>query len=298
MRGGATLLPPDGPPNWPTDDGCTILPKKYIPSLPIDTYLDRIGPTTGRFVAILQKDPATDMAKAASYASRSLRTLGETAYPTTIGGVDVPDLRELLYKMIYKPENDPNNDLYYVLRVAKPGVRALNPCRAKAVFGYPGGAFQLALNRTIEDLIKDKSLEKLTPAKTATLLGRNFPVYRDEHDGNPAAFEPYNPVFNMLLDNSAAAIEARRQWRIRQQLPASPAPYNRTPIGPLLNVPTNYKLTQDPGTPKRNAAPTSSLFSPLPFPSLMSPTPIKKVAVPVSTAILRKPIEQRPPWRG
>ena len=243
MRGGATRLPPDGPPNWPTDDGCTILPKKYIPSLPIDTYLDRIGPTTGRFVAILQKDPKTGRAKAASYASRSLRTLGETAYPTTIGGVDVQDLRELLYEMIYKPENDPNNELYYVLRVAKPGVRALNPCRAKAVFGYPGGAFQVGLSRTIEDLIKNGYLEKLTPAKTYTLLGRNFPVYHDENDGNPAAFEPYNPVFNMLLDNSAAAIEARRQWRIGQQLPASPEKYSGTPLGQLRNVPTNYKFT-------------------------------------------------------
>ena len=108
MRGGKKeFLPPAGLPNWPKIDGCVKIKVNTVELTP-GTLIDRIGPMNGRFVAVLKKK--NGKAKPSSYASRSLRALGETPYPFIKNGVTVSkDLREELYKMIYTPINDKYN---------------------------------------------------------------------------------------------------------------------------------------------------------------------------------------------
>lgn len=313
MRGGAKFLPPDAPPNWPSNDGCTLFGMDYV-RLPIGTYLDRIGSIDGRYVAIVEKDPTTNEPKAASYISRSLRTLGETSYPTIIGGEDIPDLRKTLYDMIYNPKNDPQNELYYVLKVVKDGVRGKNPCKAKAAFEYPGGALQLGLSRSVSELLKYGYLKKLTHDETKNLLGgRNFPEYESEYD-TPAdhdnAFRPFNTVFNGLMNEFYASEDKRQAWRIQKGLSdSSEAPHTGTPLQRKPLTKLGRVTVQSPMTPTaKPKRANSQLTTPIPIASFMSPTQQSMTSqipasttsqVPASAAILRNPIQQRrPPWRG
>jgi len=223
MRGGAsyTFLPPDGPPNWPRDDGCIVKTVKSIKLLP-GTYLDRIGAKTGKFVAAVQKR-LDGVGKPASFSSRSLRTLGETPYRAR---PEDQDFREVMYKIIYNTENDPANRLYYVIKVVEEIV-GLFPCIANKAFGYNGGALQLGLTETIAELERKGKIRILNPAETLTLFGGiNFPPYTDPTDGIKAAFRAYSPSLSALVERYYSTHAEREAYRLSvgSTVPTTPAP--------------------------------------------------------------------------
>jgi len=174
-RGGfpGQLIPPGGPPSWPPEDGCARVSFASI-EIPENSFLDRLGDTRGRFVAILEAGTRGEPLPS-SYEARAMRALGETPFNVTING-KVIDLRHVLYTMIYNDKNDPDNELYYVLKVLKP-FTALRPCPADNAFGYRARAFQLGLPDTIQNLITNGTLEKLTPERMIEELGTDFPSH-------------------------------------------------------------------------------------------------------------------------
>jgi hypothetical protein len=214
-------------------NGCTELSLKGPIILKAGTLLDRIGPTDGRFVAFIQRDIRTELPKPASYASRSLRTLGETPYWAFMYGKKV-DLREKIYKMIYTSTNDKENKLYYVLQLEQ-DLEVTDPCKAAKAFGYPGGALQLGLPSTVQKLIDDGILKKLTPVDMKYILGEDFPrfpPYTDPDDGIEAAFRPYNRSLYPIMEQYYSTEEMRAKYRNEQALPPTPAPKagNATPV--------------------------------------------------------------------
>jgi hypothetical protein len=272
LRGGrikGMKLPPDGPPNWPIMDGCKKITTKGPITLPIDSLLDRIGSTNGRFVAVLQRDIRTENPKPASYSSRSLRTLGETPYMLKIDGKDV-DLREIIYKMIYKPENDVDNELYYVLRLKKP-ITIINPCKAAKAFGYPGGAFQLGLPKTVQELLDDGTLEKVAP-EDMKKIGPGFPrfpPYTDDDDGKPAAFRPWNASLDPFVDLYYSTTAER--YNHRKKVGADPTPDKGAVPHVSFELASAAQVAPSP-TPTPGAGTSVSAAS-----GLMSPTGVRKL---------------------
>jgi len=219
MRGGALKYkPPETPPDWPDEDGCVSKKVEEI-TLQVGTLLDRFGPKRGRFVAALQKDVAGNPIPA-SFSSRSLRTLGETPYFYPIDG-RVRDLRKIIYDMIYNPSNDTKNDEYYVLEVMKE-FKGKFPCKAASAYKFSGGALQLGLPDSVENLLKGPFpfLRKLDAKETHTLFGGiNFPPYVNKTDGNEAAFRPLSKSLYPLMDLYYSKPEVRRVWREKEGLP-------------------------------------------------------------------------------
>jgi len=215
------------------------------------TYIDRIGPFMGRFVAVVQRDPRNNKAIPASYSSRSLRTLGETPYDYPEGSTTI-DLRRVLYEMIYTHDNDPDNTLYYVLKVVKP-ITGMNPCKAAPAFDYPGGALQLGLPKSVDDLLADGSLKKLSTNETEALFGYHFPPYESDIDGNDAAFRPHNSNLNKIMDTYYSTEAEGETWRAANITVPSPTG-TETPAA--LRVALNTNLMSPP--PKSVA----SSFSP------------------------------------
>jgi hypothetical protein len=270
-------------PQWPKLDGCSSLSVKRVELLP-DTLLDRIGSPKGTFVGVVQKDLKGN-AKAASYVSRSLRLLGETAYPYPFDDSkpekDKVDLRELLYEEIYNKDNDPNNDLYYVLKVREPFDKSMGPlygikpCKAADAFGYPGGALQLELPNTVENLLKDGYLEKLTPAETVALLGRNHPPYDtivDYMADKEHYFRPYSASLYSLMDEYYTSQEERNEFRKGLGQAATPA--SKAPAA-KLNIMTHTKYPSDNGSPLSPPGAAGPLS-----PQFGSPAPVRRMAFP------------------
>jgi len=235
-------------PQWPKLDGCELLRTDRTP-LPIGTLIDRIGSTDGKFAAVVQAD-LTGIAKPASYVSRSLRLLGETPYlyPFDDAIPDKVDLRKVLYEEIYNHENDPDNDLYYVLKV-KQKFYGKNPCKAAEAFGYPGGALQLELPDTVTNLLKTGYLEKLTPAATSALFGRSHPLYAEDIDyevNKEDYFRPYSPSLYPLM-NYYYTTEGQRA-RFRMSRGELPTPHPRTPVTVSL-LPATVRPDRGPLSP-------------------------------------------------
>jgi hypothetical protein len=219
MRGGTLKYkPPETPPDWPDEDGCVTKRVEEV-TLQEGTLLDRFGPKRGRFVAVLQKD-AEEKPKPASFSSRSLRTLGETPYMYPING-KMRDLRKIIYDMIYTTSNDKTNDEYYVLEVLKE-IKGKFPCKAASAYKYLGGALQLGLPDTVENLLKgpDPFLRKLDSKETRELFGGiNFPPYISITDGNEAEFRPLSKSLYSLMDLYYSNPDVRKEWRRKEGLP-------------------------------------------------------------------------------
>jgi hypothetical protein len=159
------------------------------------------------------------------------------------------DLRELLYREIYNEENDPDNDLYYILKVKKK-FYGKNPCKAANAFGYPGGALQFELPDTVENLIKDGYLEKLTSAATVALLGRSHPHYDKVEDymaDKDSYFRPYSTSLYPLMKYYYTTEEERETFRrSRGQLPT---PRPRTPGATVYPLAATVRPSPAPLSP-------------------------------------------------
>jgi len=274
--------PPGGVPEWPKLDGCLLLRIDKV-ALPIGTILDRIGSQQGKFVAVVQADIDTGVAMAPSYVSRSLRLLGETPYEYPFSDAvpekDKVDLRELLYREIYNNENDPDNNLYYVLKVTRK-FYGKNPCKAANAFGYPGGALQMELPDTVENLIKNGSLEKFTPAATVALLGRSHPPYKKVEDymaDKDSYFRPYSTALYTVMNSYYTTKEERENFRkSRGQIPT---PHPTTPGAAIYQLPATIRPSPAPSSPLGVAG---SLSSPKPrwgsASQFTSPTAVKSLA--------------------
>jgi hypothetical protein len=252
------LLPPGGPPNWPPSNGCARITLRKKITLPEGMLLDRIGPTEGRFVAVLQRTPSTRQAKPASYSSRSLRSLGETPYMLEIDGKEV-DLRKIIYEKIYDEKNDEDNELYYVLRVKKP-MTIKNPCKAVKYFGYPGGALQLELPKTVQELLNDGSLEKIPvrdwndPIKGMGPGFPRFPPYSDPDDGKDAAFRPLEDGLDPLMELYYSTEADRKAYRNDKGMASTPAGPTRPAISVETATPTPAPRTPSPSSRAADAA--------------------------------------------
>ena len=230
QRGGTIMYkPPDKIPDWPEESGCKSKRADFV-KLEKGTLLDRFGSVFGGFVAVLQKDEKGNPIPA-SFASRSLRTLGETPYYYKINGKTV-DLRKIIYDLIYNPENDKNNDEYYVLEVIDE-FEGKFPCKAASAFYYPGGALQLGLPGNVDTLIKDGKLRKLGPEETKKLFnGIRFPPYIRNTDGNEAAFRPLSESLYTLMDMYYSDPKNRADWRKSVGLDPD------TPVKPAASIKT------------------------------------------------------------
>ena len=262
--------PPGGVPQWPKLDGCSLLRIEKV-ELPIGTIVDRIGSQQGKFVGVVQADVDTGYAIAPSYVSRSLRLLGETPYSypfhDAIPEKDKVDLRKVLYEEIYNKDNDPDNDLYYVLKVRKK-FYGKNPCKAADAFGYPGGALQFELPDTVENLLKAGFLEKLTPAATVALLGMSHPPYEKEvdyWDDKDSYFRPYSTSLYPLMKYYYTTEEEREKFRIKRGQIPTPRP--RTPGAAVYPLAATVRPSPDP------LSPLGTLSPPRPLGALSSPKP-------------------------
>jgi hypothetical protein len=212
------------------------------------------------------------------------------------------DLRKALYEEIYNNENDPDNDLYYVLEVREPlavlksrgPLYGKNPCKAAKAFDYPGGALQLELPDTVEKLINDGYLEKLTPAATVDLLGRSHPPYEEPTDLLPDKekyFRPYSTSLYTLMDEYYTSKKERNEFRKKLGHAPTPAPtklaavsmmthtVHPSPSGTLSSLEGAVAPLSPPG--KAAAAPLSPPFS--------SPTAVKSLASRFNSSITPLP---------
>jgi hypothetical protein len=166
-----------------------------------------------------------------------------------IDGEEV-DLRKIIYEKIYDEKNDVDNELYYVLRVKKP-MTIKNPCKAVKYFGYPGGALQLELPKTVQELLNDGSLEKIPvhdwndPIKGMGPGFPRFPPYSDPDDGKDAAFRPLEDGLDPLMNLYYSTEADRKAYRNDKGMASTPA----GPTRPAISVETATPPTPAPRTP-------------------------------------------------
>jgi hypothetical protein len=230
------LMPLDGPANWPDLAGCEI---SRIESVLLEPgmVVDRFGGIKGQYVAIMRRPPTkrgetpSTECIPATFKERSLRSLSETKLPFNISkylrkigqpidGPDIiiPDFREEMYLDMYNHTNDPENKLYYILKVLRP-IKALAPCKARPWFDYDGGALQLQLPASIEELLDMHQadgggpyLRKLSSEEIKGLIGDYFPPYSGEKIED-AKFEPYDgALINVVKANYPYPKDANRDY--------------------------------------------------------------------------------------
>ena len=266
MKGGVVKVP-GAYTEWPSADGCTNIRIKQI-RLEKGTYVDRFGsPIGGVYAAFLRKGPDGNP-KPFSYESRSLKNIGPNAYPINLidnllnmlqsepasvilkqtmltlnqlknanSSIGNTDLRKMIFEHVYNHENDRDNTDYAIYQVTEP-FNAVYPCKAAPFFEFPGGAYQVAFPDTIEHLLKNGYLHKLTSNEIFDLIGAYFPPYSDPTDqNNVILFEPY---LQDIVDISA----------YKESTLPSPAKLVRThTINPLNISKPNYRNLKNPPVP-------------------------------------------------
>jgi hypothetical protein len=224
--------PPSSYITWPKLQGC-INQRIEIIKLPKGTLVDRVGDGFGTYCGILEMDGAGNVIPA-SWQKRSLPYLGQTSYPYNINGKQV-DLREELYKMIYNISNDPEQTLYGVYEViSEEPIDAKFPCVAEKAFEYIGGAFQLELPESINNLIDAGKIKKLTLTEISKKLGPTFPTfppYRYPNDDKPETFQIFDRKLRFLVDLYKLSTPEERDAK-RLELGLPPA----TPIKETANA--------------------------------------------------------------
>jgi hypothetical protein len=226
------LKPPSSYIYWPKLKGC-INQRIEIIKLAKGTLIDRVGDGFGTYCGLIEIDNDKNPIPA-SWQKRSLPYLGQTKYPYVIDGKNI-DLREELYKMIYNETNDPEQSLYGVYEViSEDAIEAKFPCVAEKAFDYIGGAFQLELPESINDLIAAGKIKKLTLTEIRDKLGATFPTfppYRYPNDDKPETFQLFDRKLRFLVDlYKLSTPEARDAKRAELGLPPA------TPITETANA--------------------------------------------------------------
>ena len=212
LKGGGTMIAPAGYSKWPDTNGCKEIRIDSI-DLPVGTLIDRFGSAKGGYYAAFLQEDSTGNIIPYSYAQRSLRGLGPTAYPmniadilkeeiitslsvskenkdvltriitdldtlNTAGKTFIKDMRNSLYNYIYNEKNDPDNKDYSIYEVIKP-LAGKYVCQAIPYFDFEGGAIQVQFDKSndMETLIKTGYLKKLISTEIESLIGRKFPPF-------------------------------------------------------------------------------------------------------------------------
>ncbi len=172
---------------WPPLGGCAV-GSKIIPNFTLhkDDVFDRFGPLTGKYVSPVG-DAAERLARAFegvnwvygmkdteptvySYTNRALPYAG-----VSDAGVEGNALRQNLYQRTYSENIKTGKQVdYNQFRVRKPVVG--NACRAGAAFNTSGGALQLELRDSVQDLLRLGAIEHLKVEQLPPYFRKNAPI--------------------------------------------------------------------------------------------------------------------------